>query len=206
VLTLGNALDRTPNQPLIFGALGRVWLERAQAKDDRVDLSKALEALERVASSPGATSELLTLYGRALLQDGEPDVAERVLQQAATRYPVEPSALVFFAQAAERQNHLDPARQALIDYESLTGDDPEFVPRARHIATLSLRLDEAETAVEWLQRAASASPADLDVLASLTDAQIRAGDTEGARASIQKALEREPANARFLALSRRLKS
>jgi tetratricopeptide (TPR) repeat protein len=206
VLTLGNALDRTPNQPLIFGALGRVWLERAQAKDDRVDLSKALEALERVASSPGATSELLTLYGRALLQDGEPDVAERVLQQAATRYPVDPSALVFFAQAAERQNHLDPARQALIDYESLTGDDPEFVSRARHIATLSLRLDEAETAVEWLQRAASASPADLDVLAALTDAQIRAGDTEGARASIQKALEREPANARFLALSGRLKS
>ena len=205
VLTLGNALDRTPNQPLIYGALGRVWLERAQAKDDRVDLSKALEALERVASNPGATSELLTLYGRALLQDGEPDVAERVLQQAATRYPVEPTALAFYAQAAERQNHLDSARQALMDYESLTGDDPEFVQRARRIATLSLRLDDAETAVEWLQRANVASPADMDVLASLADAQIRAGDAIGARASIHKALEREPANARFLALSSRLK-
>ncbi len=206
MLTLGNALDRTPNQPLIFGALGRVWLERAQARDDRVDLSKALEALERVASSPGATSELLTLYGRALIQDGEPDVAERVLQQATTRYPVEPTALVFYAQAAERQNHLDSARQALMDYESLTGDDSEFVAHARRIASLSLRLDDAETAVEWLQRALATNPADLDLVASLADAQIRAGDANGARASIQRALEREPTNARFLALSHRIKS
>jgi predicted Zn-dependent protease len=206
VLTLGNALERTPNQPLIHGALGRVWLERAEAKNDRVDLSKALEALERVASNPGATSELLTLYGRALLQDGEPDVAERILQQATTRYPVEPTSLVFYAQAAERQNHIDPARQALIDYENLRGDDPELVPRARRIAALSLRVDDAETAVEWLERACAASPTDLELLASLADAQIRAGDADGARASIQKGLEREPAHPAFIALSHRLKT
>jgi tetratricopeptide (TPR) repeat protein len=204
VLTLGNALERTPNQPLIYGALGRVWLDRAQAKDDRVDLSKALEALERVASNPGATSELLTLYGRALLQDGEPDVAERVLQQASSRYPLEPTALVLYAQAAERQNHLDPARQALIDYENLTDDDPELVARAKRIAALSLKLEDAETAVEWLQRASATRSTDLELLGSLADAQIRAGDLESARGSIRRALEREPANPAFVALARRV--
>jgi tetratricopeptide (TPR) repeat protein len=206
VLTLGNALERTPNQPLIYGALGRVWLERAMAKNDRVDLSKALEALERVASMPGATSEWLTLYGRALLQDGEPDVAERVLQQASTRFPVEPTAFAVYAQAAERQHHLDAARQALIDYVNLIGDDRDFVSRATHIAALSLRLDEAETAVEWLLRASAANPGDLELTAALADAEIRAGEMDAAGATIHKVLERDPANTTFLALSRRLKT
>jgi tetratricopeptide (TPR) repeat protein len=205
VLTLGNALERTPNQPLIYGALGRVWLERALAKNDRVDLSKALEALERVASTPGATSEVLTLYGRALLQDGEPDVAERILQQASTRYPVEPTSLVYYAQAAERQNHLDAARQALMDYTSLAGEDTDFVARARRIAVISLKLDDVETAADWLQRASAANPTDLELLAALADAQIRAGEMDGARATIQKGLEREPSSATFAALAKRAK-
>ena len=71
VLTLGSALERSPNEPEIYRALGQVWLERP--RDDRAFLSKARAALERVASSPAATSEMLTLYGRALLQDGDVD-------------------------------------------------------------------------------------------------------------------------------------
>ena len=66
VLTLGGALELNPNEPAIFGALGRVWLERP--REDRAFLSKARQALERVSSSPAATSEMLTLYGRALLR------------------------------------------------------------------------------------------------------------------------------------------
>ncbi len=68
VLTLGSALERTPDHPLVYGALGRVWLDIAQARNDRVALNKALEALERAGSGSAATSEALTLYGRALLQ------------------------------------------------------------------------------------------------------------------------------------------
>lgn len=204
VLTLGSALERTPDQPLIYGALGRVWLERAQARNDRVDLSKALEALERVASNPGATSELLTLYGRALLQDGETDVAERTLQQATTRYPVDPAAFTFFAQAAEAQGHLDAARQALVDYVDLVGDDADVVTLAGRIATLSLRLGDADTAVEWLQRAVSTKQPDAKLLAALADAQIRAGDRDGARATVQTGLEKEPSNPALNVLSRRL--
>ena len=90
VLTLGGALELSPNEPEIYRALGKVWLERP--RDDRAFLSKAREALERVASSPAATSEMLTLYGRALLQDGDVDAAEHALQQATLRFPVDPQA------------------------------------------------------------------------------------------------------------------
>src|SRR5262249_40107160 len=60
VLTLGSALERAQDDPALYRAIGEVWLESSQARNnDRVDLSKAREALERVASSPGATSEVM---------------------------------------------------------------------------------------------------------------------------------------------------
>lgn len=206
VLTLGGALERNPDDPLIYRALGQIWLERP--RDDRAFLSKAREALERVASSPTASSDVLTLYGRALLQEGDADGAEHTLQQATTRYPVEPTAFLFYASTAEKQNHLESARSALIQYGSLipaAQNDAEFVSRATRIATLSLRLNDPATAVDWLTQLASASPNDVRLLASLADAQVRRGDAAAAQATIARGLGKDPRNAQLLALARRLR-
>ena len=205
VLTLGSALERTPDHPLVYGALGRVWLDIAQARNDRVALGKALEALRRVASTNAATSDTLTLYGRALLQSGRADLAERAFQQATEHYPVEPGAFVFYATTAEQHNHLEAARQALIRYGALAGDDEGFVTRAERIAALSLRLNDAPTAVEWLARANAVSVVDVRLLGELADAERRAGDRRGAKGTISRALEKDPNNAALLALSRRLR-
>jgi tetratricopeptide (TPR) repeat protein len=193
VLTLGSALERSPDQLKIYRALGQVWLERP--RDDRAFLSKARQALERAAASANAGSDVLTLYGRALLQDGDVEAAEQTLQQAISRYPIEPAALLLYASAAEKQNHLDAARGALILYGSVVSDDRDFTGRAAHIAALSLRLNDPDTAVEWLDRAASASPGDLRLLALLADAELRAGDTEAANATIARGLQKDPTNA-----------
>jgi tetratricopeptide (TPR) repeat protein len=203
VLTLGNALDRTADQPPIYAALGGVWLEMAPGRS--VALSKALEALERVASTAAGTSEVMTLYGRALLKADQPEAAERVLQQATNRYPVDPEAFLAYAEAAERQDHLAAARAALIGYGALMGIDGAFVTRATSIGELSLRLDEPAAAVVWFQRALDAAPTDLRLLTSLADAQIKAGDPESARAMIARGLAKDPDNPVLLALSRRLR-
>ena len=206
VLTLGSALERTPDQPLIYGALGEVWLEIARRDPRRPDaLSKALEALERVAAVTTAPSDVLTLYGRALLQDGQTDLAEQMLQRATERFPVDPAAFLFLATAAERQDHLEPARQALVRYGALVPDAAEYVAHAYRIALLSLRLNDVATAIEWLQKTAAASPNDVGVLASLADAELRYGDYSAARATIAKGLEKDPENGELLALSRRLR-
>ena len=206
VLTLGNALERSPEQPLVYEALGRVWLEIAQSRKDHPEaLGKALEALGRVASAPTATSDILTLYGRALMQDGQDDLAEHTLRQATDKFPVEPTAFLFYATAAEHQDHLDDAREALVQYTALVPDDPEFVVHAARIATLSLRLNDVATAVEWLQKTAAASPNDVRVLGSLADAQVRYGDYAAAKTTIARGLEKEPANAQLLALSKRVR-
>ncbi len=205
IVALGTALERTPDQPIVYEALGRVWLEDAEARDDRSALNKALEALERVGSGPASTSSGLTLFGRALLRDGQFERAEQTLQQATTRFPVDPPAFLYYAAAAEHQNHFDAARHALIDYGSLTTGDSQLVSRAMRIAAFSMRLDDPETAAHWLQRAADVSPTDVRVLASLAEAQLKAGDREAARATAARGLDLQPDHPVLRALSRRVR-
>jgi tetratricopeptide (TPR) repeat protein len=205
VIALRTALERTPDQPLVYEALGRVWLEDAETRDDGAALNKALEALERIGSNPAATSSALTLFGRALLRDGQLDRAEQILQQATTRFPVDPPAYLYYATAAERQNHVDAARRALIDYGSVMADDAQFVSRAMKIAALSMRVDDPATAARYLQRAVDINPTDVRLLASLSEAQFRAGDREAARTTVERGLGIDPDNPTLHALSRRVR-
>ncbi len=204
VLTLTGALERRPNDPEIYRALGKVWLERP--RDDRAFLAKAREALGRAASSPAATSEMLTLYGRALLQAGDVERAEHALEQATRRFPIYPQALALYASTAEKLHHLGPARQALIQYAGLTGNEIDVAPRASRIASLSLRLHDPDTAVTWLTKAASASPHDIRLIAALADAQLRAGNRQGAQSSIARGLERASRDPALLLLARRVQA
>jgi tetratricopeptide (TPR) repeat protein len=158
VLTLGAVLERMPDQPQIYAALGRVWLDISQMRDDGVALNKALEALERAASSSTATSEVLTIYGRALLQSGRTALGEDVLQQATERYPVDPAAFLHYADAAEQQNHFASARQALLRYGALVGDDEAFPRRASRIAALSLKMNDRAAAAVWVARGLERTP------------------------------------------------
>ncbi len=201
VLTLSGALERNPNEPEIYRALGQVWLERP--REDRAFLSKAREALQLAALGPTASSETLMLYGRALMEEGDTDGAERALQQATTRYPVDPAAFLSYASTAEAQNRLDAARQALIQYGVLASSEGDLAARAARIAALSLRLNDPRTAVAWLSRATSSNPNDVPLIAALADAQIRAGDRVAAQATLAHALDKDPKNPQLIALARR---
>jgi tetratricopeptide (TPR) repeat protein len=178
VTTLGGALERGLDDVAIDQALGQIWLESAQVRGDRVDLSKAREALERAAASPGATSEILMLSGRAALEDGDVETAERRLDDAIGRFPIEPGALLLFASIAERRNHFDNARRALLEYEALVVDDADFVAHATKIAALSARVADQATAAEWIKRGLDRDPqsAQLQALARLT---VGASDPPG---------------------------
>jgi Flp pilus assembly protein TadD len=133
------------------------------------------------------------------------DGAERVLQQATIRYPIDPAALLLYASTAETQNRLDEARQALIQYGALALNDGDPVARATRIAALSLRLNDPRTAVDWLSRVTVSNPNDVRLIAALADAQIRAGDREAAQATLARALDKEPTNPQLVALARRVR-
>jgi tetratricopeptide (TPR) repeat protein len=143
ILTLGRAAERYPDEPAVYTALGRVWLEAAELRNDRVALSKAIEALQPIAAAVTASSETLMLYGRARLRSGDARVAERILLQAVGKPPVEPAAFRDLADAAERLGHLPIARDALLRYVALAGEGAVDQATTQRLARLQQRLSRA---------------------------------------------------------------
>lgn len=97
VVALGRAAEELQDQPLVYTALGRLWLDIAETSGDHAALSKAIEALESISLST-ASSEALTLLGRSLSLNGDLQGARRALQLAVERYPVQPDAFIELAQ------------------------------------------------------------------------------------------------------------
>jgi tetratricopeptide (TPR) repeat protein len=207
VAALGRAMERYPDHPSAAIALGRVWLEIAEARNDHVALSKALGALEN--APPSATSsEALTLLGRALLLAGDTARAERTLRGAAGQWPVEPTAFLHLATAAERLGLAADARDALLDYHALVGDDADARRRrvfAARVADLSARAGDPQTALGWYERAIDGNSADLGLLVRYATAQAAAGRADEARTTLAGVLEKAPAHREALALQRRLR-
>jgi tetratricopeptide (TPR) repeat protein len=205
VRVLSGAARRYPGFRYTYVALGRVWLDVAHARKDRVALNKAIEALHN-ATELDENGEALTLSGRALMLAGDLDAAERALQQATRQLPVEPAAFAYLADVAERLGHLDVAREALIDYDSLQDETADGIDAGRialRIADLSIRLEEPRTALVWYERAAI-DAADPALLARIAEAQLASGDAGAAKASVEKAFAMSPANPAVLAARRKV--
>jgi len=119
VLALGRAAKEHPDQPQIYAALGRVWLEIAEASADRAALRKALEALHAVPTVT-ASSATLTLLAKALILDDDPDGARVALRLATTRFPVDPAAFLHLSWLEEGNRNWGAARQLRRNYQLLT--------------------------------------------------------------------------------------
>jgi predicted Zn-dependent protease len=143
ILTLGRAAERYPDEPAVYTAIGSVWLDAAEPRNDRVALSKAIEALQPIAASATASSETLAQYGRAMLLSGDARTAERILLQAADRLPVDPETFRRLADASQRLGHLAVARDALLRYLVLTDDAGVDAATKKRLENLQQRLDRS---------------------------------------------------------------
>ncbi len=206
VVTLSRAAELFPETPAVLAAVGQVWLDAAEEGGDSSDLRKALGALEQVATAPNANSETLGHYGRALMLANQPALAEVVFRQAAQRFPTDPEVLPHFATVAQKLGHLDEARQALVRYSVLVDEDRDQVVHAVRIADLSMQLNDPAAAVAWYQKSEALGATDALVLLRLAEAQLKAGDLDSARATVQRALEKDPESAAARNLSRRIQT
>lgn len=203
VLTLARACERYPEQQATYLALGRVWLQVAQDRNDRVALSKAMGALE--GAMAGDNSDAMTLFGRALLLAQDPQSAERMLQDATRRLPVDPAAYLSLADAAEQAGDYSAARDALLDHQAISIDDePRHVANEdARLATLSLRLKDPSAAVQYYLAAADIVH-DTGYLVDAADTQWRSGAADAAQATLQRALDRDPHFQAAIALKKRI--
>ncbi len=203
VLSLDRTAERYPNAPQVYVAAGQVWLDQAERQHDRVALAKALEALQRPVTVEAASSQTLTLLGRALLLASDPELAERVLTRATHLRPVTPAAFSYLAEAAIQLEHYVVARDALIDHRALVGDASEPAQRvalASRIGQLSLRAEQPAVGAVWFKRAIDVDDSDPQLWARLTEAELRAGDYVNARRTLRQALTKAPDDPALLAL------
>lgn len=203
-VTFASALERSPDDARVHQELGRMWLDVGITRDDPEAIKKAIEALHHLGAGPAASSEGLSLYGRALARNGELDAARRVLEQAMRRFPVSPNAFAALADVAEQQHEAEAARAALLDYHALVGDDASATSRVGRLGLLSLAANDVPSAQGWLHRALASEPANPRWLKGLAEADAQAGDAAVAKASLAKALDAAPADEDLLALARRL--
>ncbi len=153
VLTLSRAVERFPNDPRVYGALGRVWLDAASDRPDPVSLRKAVEALTTAGVHSDVSSATLTDLGRALMLSNDTAGAERVLRQATTKRPVDEDAYRHLADVVGRAGRVEDARDALMQYAAVVGDTRPRAATGAQIAAYSIRLGDAHLALEWIDRA-----------------------------------------------------
>jgi tetratricopeptide (TPR) repeat protein len=119
VLTLTRAAERHPSSTSVYTALGRVWMDVAEDKDDVAAAKKAWRALEQALALDARADGTALLRGRAQLFADDAAAAERSLAAATRDLPVDPAAFRYLATAAERLGHRDIARDARARYEAL---------------------------------------------------------------------------------------
>jgi len=204
VTTLSRAVERFPNAPQVYAALGHVWLVEAQRRDDRVALMKAVEALSTAASRSDASSETFAELGRAQMMSGNPAAAERALRQSVGKLPAPPDAYLQLAEVTSRDGRIQDARDALLKYATLIGDEKPLATVATQIADYSVRLGEPALAVRWFDRAIDEAGPSSALQARLADAAWRAGDVARAHRVIDEGLAAEPTNRSLQQLRRRI--
>jgi tetratricopeptide (TPR) repeat protein len=202
VRTLVEATDVFPSQPDIYTTLGDVWLRAAERRSDRAALSKALEALRTAQVHGASSSRVLTLYGRALLFSGDTPGALRALTEAAGKRPAGQDTFFWLDEAEQRSGHLREARDALVRYWALAEPRPPAL--AARIGELSTRIDDHDAAARWLARAAAHPTADVPLLLRLAEAELAAGNDEGARQAVSRGLTRAPDDPRLKKLDAEL--
>lgn len=204
VLTLSRAVERFPDAPQVYAALGHVWLVGAQRRGDRVALNKAVEALEQAARRSDATSDTFAELGRAYLLAGDRRAAERALRQAVAKLPVPPDAYLQLADVTSRDGRIQDARDALLKYATLIGDEKPMASVATQIADYSTRLGENALAVRWFDRAIDEAGPSAALQLKLAEAAWRAGDATRAQQVIDEGLASEPDNRALQQLKRRV--
>jgi tetratricopeptide (TPR) repeat protein len=169
-----------------------------------VALAKAVEALGQAAGHSDASGETLAELGRAWQLAGDRQAAERAYRQAVARLPVSPDAYLHLADVVDDDGRYHDARDALLKYAVLVGDERPLASVATRIGDYSMRLGEPSVAVRWFGRAVDEGGPNAALQLKLADAAWKTGDIERAHRVVDEALAGEPQNATLRQLKRRL--
>jgi tetratricopeptide (TPR) repeat protein len=199
ITTLHAARTREPADSLLALAVGRIQVMRAEATTDparRVAAARlALPSLEEALGGSARRSEGLALFGRALYLAGDPEGAERMLQEAVATSPFDRAAFGYLADAVEDLGRYAEARDWLMRLDALEGDSITPTVRAtrrRRLGGLALAAGDPSGALPLLEAAYQRDSKDVTLLGWLADARWKTNDASGARTALAEGLALAP--------------
>lgn len=184
------ALALQPNSPALWQVLGQALT----ARDALAEAQQAFEtALSHEPQHPGAHRELSQLIW---MRTGDVDAAMARLDQALAQTSGFSPLTVVKGKLLEYVGDLDGARKVLGEAANLPGAPNYMLCAASQVLLGSDRLQAATLAAQAVGRA----PRDTFGLATLAQAQLAAGDTEGAELTASRIRKLAPLDQHGLAL------
>ena len=120
-----------------------------------------------------------------------------MLQDATEKQPVDPLAFYYLADAAERRGHPTPRAAPLLDYRALEGDESDLRRRRRLRGAHRRPVDAGRGSGAARHLVSACARRTGRTLALLVKRPTRSCDSapaDDARATLEKALEKDPAN------------
>jgi putative PEP-CTERM system TPR-repeat lipoprotein len=181
-------IKRDPKNPVYQTLLGMV---RAAQKDYPGAESAFRMALEIDPDLPAATRDLAQIYAAT----NRPDEARNLYNGLLTKNPNEVSALLGLADTYIAQQKWTEAIEAINRARSAAPNDP--APGVKLVGVYQKRLDWINAKSVATELAAQ-FPGDANILAIQGQAQLAAGDTDGAISSFKRAYALAPASVPIL--------
>jgi predicted Zn-dependent protease len=117
---------------------------------------------------------------------------------------VVPEAYLQLADITVRDGRVQVARDLLLKYATLVGDERSLATVATRIGDYSVKLGEPALAVRWFSRAMDEAGPSTPLQLKLAEAAWKAGDVTRAHQVIDEAISSEPENRSLLQFKRRL--
>ncbi len=174
---------------LALSQMGLIDLEERDYAAAAAAFSRALE----VSPDPGA--ELYLLLGRSTLEDGRPDAAQRVLQEASRRHPSNLDLQVLEGELLLALGNVARAREF---YASLLQDHGGSPGAYVKISEALLRRERFEDAEVFLQEGTGLHPEDDALYFARGAANERMGRIEAAERYLSRSIRLNPKNAMAL--------
>ncbi len=141
----------TPDNPLLYNLLGRLWMRANQADQAEQAFKKALELDGQIQASYMNLAELYERTNRV-------DDAVREYNRLLEKNPKVASAHMILGMIAEQKNQLDTAKD---HYRKTLAIDPDFAPAANNLAWLLVDQDgNLDEALGFAENARAQQPED----------------------------------------------
>jgi tetratricopeptide (TPR) repeat protein len=200
---VGRALEKNPDLPEAYLALGELWLDEAATRGDAIAAEKAVEALSNVVKMEPSNGEAALALGRAYLALGDQERGFLELKRASQATPVPADALRLLGDLYRARKNPAEAVTAYHVYLKLNGDSPTVL---EGLGDAYVESGNPRLGAEIYLRLEDLFPRGTTALVKAARAYLVLGDRDAAAETCRRGLAADPDNPALAQILGRLRA